>query len=39
VFPGNLGPLGDRYMVRDVKTQGIARDLDARGNEEQPRTA
>jgi NAD(P)-dependent dehydrogenase (short-subunit alcohol dehydrogenase family) len=39
VFRGILGPLGDRYMVRDEKTQAIARDLDARGNEEQPRTA
>jgi len=39
VLRGIIGPLGDAYLERDANTQAIARELDARGGEEQPRTA
>ncbi len=36
---GLVNPLLDSRMVRDAETQAIARELDARGDEEQPTTA
>jgi NAD(P)-dependent dehydrogenase (short-subunit alcohol dehydrogenase family) len=36
---GVLNPLTDRGMESDARIQGIVRDLDARGGEEQPTTA
>ena len=36
---GILNPALDSYMVRDAEIQGIAKELDARDNEEQPTTA
>ena len=39
VLRGVLGPILDRYMERNARLQGIARGLDARGDEEQPTTA
>jgi len=39
VLRGIINPLLDSAMVRDAKTQAIARDLDARGDVEQPTTA
>ena len=39
VLRGILGPILDRYMERNARLQGIARGLDARGDEEQPTTA
>ena len=36
---GIINPLLDDYMLRDAETQAIVRELDARGNQEQPLTA
>ena len=38
VLRGALNPLLDDYMARDASTQELARELDARGGEEQPST-
>jgi NAD(P)-dependent dehydrogenase (short-subunit alcohol dehydrogenase family) len=39
VLRGVLNPLLDNYMIKDAETQSIVRDLDARGDQEQPLTA
>ena len=39
VLRGIVNPLLDTRMVNDAETQAIARELDARGDEEQPTTA
>jgi NAD(P)-dependent dehydrogenase (short-subunit alcohol dehydrogenase family) len=39
VLRGIINPLLDNRMVRDAETQEIARELDARGDEEQPTSA
>ena len=39
VLRGIVNPLLDTRMVRDAETQAIARELDRRGDEEQPTTA
>jgi len=36
---GIVNPLLDDYMLRDADTQAIVRQLDARGDQEQPLTA
>jgi NAD(P)-dependent dehydrogenase (short-subunit alcohol dehydrogenase family) len=36
---GIINPLLDDYMLRDAETQAIVRELDARGDQEQPLTA
>ncbi len=39
VLRGVVNPLLDRGMARDAEIQGLARELDGRGDEEQPTTA
>jgi NAD(P)-dependent dehydrogenase (short-subunit alcohol dehydrogenase family) len=39
VLRGIANPLLDRWMLRDAATQAIVRELDSRGDEEQPLTA
>jgi NAD(P)-dependent dehydrogenase (short-subunit alcohol dehydrogenase family) len=39
VLRGVINPLLDDYMVKDARTQAMARELDARGDQEQPLTA
>jgi hypothetical protein len=36
---GVLNPLADNYMMRDEGTQSLVRELDSRGDQEQPLTA
>jgi NAD(P)-dependent dehydrogenase (short-subunit alcohol dehydrogenase family) len=39
VLRGIINPLLDNYMVKDTATQSVIRELDARGDQEQPLTA